>query len=79
ASVPGRDKRGRRLEGIPGSSPRPDDIPSGCAFHPRCPLAQPDCRETLPPLVRMTKSPHRCACFYPECEQQTAGKEAAPS
>jgi oligopeptide/dipeptide ABC transporter ATP-binding protein len=65
ASVPGREKRGVRLQGVPGSSPRADDIPSGCAFHPRCPLAQPECRETVPPLVRV-KSAHRCACFYPE-------------
>jgi oligopeptide/dipeptide ABC transporter ATP-binding protein len=70
ASIPSRDKRGRRLQGVPGTIPRPDDIPPGCAFHPRCPLAQPNCRETVPPLVRM-KTPHRCACFFP-------GKEFEP-
>jgi oligopeptide/dipeptide ABC transporter ATP-binding protein len=64
ASVPGRDKRGTRLRGVPGSVPRPDDIPPGCAFHPRCPIAQKECRETAPPFVRL-KTPHRCACFYP--------------
>jgi oligopeptide/dipeptide ABC transporter ATP-binding protein len=74
ASIPGRDKRGRRLQGVPGASPRPDDIPSGCAFHPRCPLALAqslkECRETVPPLIRL-KSAHRCACFF-------SGKELPP-
>ncbi|MDR1179897.1 MAG: ATP-binding cassette domain-containing protein, partial [Spirochaetales bacterium] len=64
ASAPGRDKRGTRLRGVPGSVPRPDDIPAGCAFHPRCPIAQKECQETPPPFVRL-KTPHRCACFYP--------------
>ncbi|MDR1933234.1 MAG: ABC transporter ATP-binding protein [Spirochaetales bacterium] len=65
ACIPGWNKRGRRLGEIRGASPGPGDIPPGCAFHPRCPLAQPNCRETVPPLVRMKKAPHRCACFYP--------------
>jgi peptide/nickel transport system ATP-binding protein/oligopeptide transport system ATP-binding protein len=64
ASIPGRHKRGTRLEGVPGNVPRPGDIPPGCAFHPRCPIAQPECREMVPPFVRL-KTPHRCACFYP--------------
>jgi oligopeptide/dipeptide ABC transporter ATP-binding protein len=64
ASVPGRDRRGTRLQGIPGPLPKPDDLPSGCTFHPRCPIAQKECRETVPPLVRPTPS-HRCACFHP--------------
>jgi oligopeptide/dipeptide ABC transporter ATP-binding protein len=72
ASVPDRDKRGSHPGGVPGNSPRPGGILPGCAFHPRCPLAQPDCAETVPPLVRIKKAPHRCACFYP-------GKEFALS
>ncbi|MBO6167983.1 MAG: ABC transporter ATP-binding protein [Kiritimatiellae bacterium] len=31
------------LAGIPGVVPQPDAWPSGCAFHPRCPVATPDC------------------------------------
>jgi oligopeptide/dipeptide ABC transporter ATP-binding protein len=64
ASIPGKDKRGTRLKGVPGNVPRPDDIPPGCAFHPRCPIARQECREKVPPFVRL-KTPHRCACFSP--------------
>jgi oligopeptide/dipeptide ABC transporter ATP-binding protein len=37
-----------RLEGEP---PKPTDPPSGCAFHPRCPMAQPVCSIEAPPLT----------------------------
>ncbi|QMU77543.1 ABC transporter ATP-binding protein [Streptacidiphilus sp. PB12-B1b] len=40
----------RELTGIPGSPPDLRSMPSGCAFHPRCPKAFDPCRETLPRL-----------------------------
>jgi len=64
ASIPSREKRGTRLQGIPGTVPNPEDIPPGCAFHTRCPLAQQKCKENEPPLVRI-EAGHRCACFFP--------------
>ena len=33
------------LQDIPGTVPPPWKWPSGCAFHPRCPKARPECRE----------------------------------
>jgi peptide/nickel transport system ATP-binding protein len=32
--------------GLPGDPPFPSDIPSGCAFHPRCPVAAESCSST---------------------------------
>lgn len=36
---------------IPGSMPPLTAIPPGCAFHPRCPIAEEKCQQTVPPLV----------------------------
>ena len=41
------------LEPIPGSPPSLINLPSGCAFHPRCFLAREKCREENPPLVKV--------------------------
>lgn len=64
SSIPSREKRGTRLQGVPGPVPTPENIPSGCSFHTRCPIAQKVCMETVPPLVKI-ESGHRCACFFP--------------
>ena len=40
----------RRMTGIPGSPPDLRAVPSGCAFHPRCPLAFSACSVALPML-----------------------------
>jgi oligopeptide/dipeptide ABC transporter ATP-binding protein len=42
---------GQPLVAIPGAPPNPGSIPPGCAFHPRCAFAQPDCRVHVPDLV----------------------------
>ena len=39
------------------------DPPSGCRFHPRCPLVAEICRSTVPPL---RGSPHAAACHMVE-------------
>src|SRR5262245_837031 len=38
------------LPAIPGQPPDPFARPVGCAFHPRCPLVMPVCREKVPSL-----------------------------
>ncbi|WHT16032.1 ABC transporter ATP-binding protein [Crossiella sp. CA-258035] len=40
----------RELSGIPGSPPDPRALPSGCAFHPRCPRAFDPCAQRVPVL-----------------------------
>jgi peptide/nickel transport system ATP-binding protein len=63
ASIPGIDgMQHRRLQAIPGSIPSSLDPPSGCRFHPRCPLVIEDCARTDPKLER--KAPdHYAACI----------------
>jgi oligopeptide/dipeptide ABC transporter ATP-binding protein len=48
ASLPNREKRGRRLYSIPGTVPNPAYKPAGCPFHPRCQYAIQTCREQYP-------------------------------
>ncbi len=51
AAVP--DIEGSRevpLEFIPGTMPDLASLPGGCSFHPRCPLAEDQCRMSAPPL-----------------------------
>ena len=51
ASLPSRMKRGKRLHSIPGTVPNPAYKPSGCPFHPRCPIAIDTCRSRFPEMV----------------------------
>lgn len=55
-----RDRRDRvRLVGDP---PSPINLPKGCRFASRCPIAEAGCHDTAPPLVKKENS-HRVACF----------------
>ncbi|HML20562.1 MAG TPA: ABC transporter ATP-binding protein [Aggregatilinea sp.] len=43
-SVPELGRKDRqRLHPIPGMIPDPFNVPKGCSFHPRCPVAKPSC------------------------------------
>jgi len=46
-SLPSLERKGG-LRGIPGLAPVLRELPPGCAFHPRCPIAQPRCRVERP-------------------------------
>lgn len=65
-AVPVPDPRFRRTETMPaGEIPNAIDPPSGCRFHPRCPIARPNCAEEVPPL-RELRPQHLIACHYAE-------------
>jgi oligopeptide/dipeptide ABC transporter ATP-binding protein len=54
-----RLRRAKRL--LPGDIPSPINPPPGCAFHTRCPYAEPRCREDPPRLVEISRG-HGVAC-----------------
>ncbi|GAA3391341.1 ABC transporter ATP-binding protein [Streptomyces roseoviridis] len=65
-SIPRLDQKGSELFAIKGLPPNLLAIPPGCAFNPRCPLAQDRCRTDVPPLYDVTESPvpRSSACHY---------------
>ncbi|MFE2496539.1 ABC transporter ATP-binding protein [Streptomyces scopuliridis] len=78
-SIPRLDRKGRELYAIKGLPPNLLRIPRGCAFNPRCPMAQDVCRTEVPPLfevggvevggVEVAEAPgaaegRRSACYF---------------
>jgi len=49
---------------LTGDVPTPLNPPPGCTFHPRCPVARPECSQSQPPLVDVGNE-HFVACHYP--------------
>jgi oligopeptide/dipeptide ABC transporter ATP-binding protein len=47
---------------LDGEPPSPYDVPAGCRFHPRCPLAGDICRANDPPLLAVGPA-HQSACL----------------
>jgi oligopeptide/dipeptide ABC transporter ATP-binding protein len=45
-----------------GETPNPVDLPSGCRFHPRCPVAIDRCRQ-IDPALRAVGREHEAACI----------------
>jgi oligopeptide/dipeptide ABC transporter ATP-binding protein len=66
ASIPGAAGSGGRLVPIVGQPPSLIRIPSGCAFHPRCPFAMDVCVRDQPPFVPVSGGEgHLSACWLP--------------
>ncbi|MGR3495663.1 ABC transporter ATP-binding protein [Citreimonas sp.] len=63
ASTPLASQGRKRLVQIPGAMPRLGNLPSGCAFHPRCDRAQDVCRRDPGPTLDAYRG--RAACWFP--------------
>ena len=62
-SVPRLDAKSHEaLRGIPGLPPDLSNLPSGCTFHPRCPLVTDKCKQQYPDVVQIT--PNRWAACW---------------
>ncbi|SJN37426.1 Oligopeptide transport ATP-binding protein OppF (TC 3.A.1.5.1) [Microbacterium esteraromaticum] len=71
--VPQRDPLARTQPVVlTGEAPNAAELPSGCRFHPRCPIAIEDCRRIDPALDPVRSDGHLAACIL-------AGQEPAPS
>lgn len=63
-AAPRMDGFGREVQPPEGEIPDPINPPPGCAFHPRCPIAQNVCRRTRPEMRPLGKT--RVACHLAE-------------
>ncbi len=61
-ALPRLDGRAGNLEGIDGSVPPLGRHPTGCRFHPRCPMARAVCAEREPETVEQADG-HAVACW----------------
>ncbi len=59
-AIPDLDMSGRARTPVAGEVPSPIDPPSGCAFHPRCPLATDRCKQETPMPVRAGEAMVAC-------------------
>ncbi len=67
AAVPIADPRIKRTSDVlRGEPPDPQHPPSGCPFHPRCPLAMDRCRNEVPEErnVGSAEAPHLVSCLH---------------
>lgn len=60
--IPRLDEGKQPLKPIPGLPPDLSNLPSGCAFHPRCTVAVEHCKTIVPPEENIGVN-HRAACL----------------
>ncbi len=61
---PVKERQRKRIP-LSGEIPSPIDIPSGCPFHPRCPMAEDICRKKIPDFRRLSNGSH-ASCHFAE-------------
>jgi oligopeptide/dipeptide ABC transporter ATP-binding protein len=63
SAVPSLKRRRHERIRLHGEPPKPTAPPSGCAFHPRCPIAQAICSQQTPQLLEWRKG-QWAACHF---------------
>ncbi|MER5324541.1 ABC transporter ATP-binding protein [Streptosporangium roseum] len=63
-SIPSLENSGDRLRPIKGTPPSLINMPVGCPFSPRCPLADDTCRTDEPELAETDSGGHFAACHH---------------
>ncbi|WP_405142298.1 ABC transporter ATP-binding protein [Sphaerisporangium sp. NBC_01403] len=72
-SIPRVDQKGQELYAIKGLPPNLLNMPSGCAFHPRCPYGRPNCVTDVPPLYEISGTRGSACHYYREVLDGTVG------
>jgi peptide/nickel transport system ATP-binding protein len=67
-----------RMIGIPGSPPDLRDLPTGCAFHPRCAWAMEQCKHDVPRLESLDGSSRDVACWLHRGNAKVPAELAQP-
>ena len=52
----------KKIQPIPGNVPNMSDLPTGCYFHPRCNLANDNCKINKPDLIKISEK-RKSRCF----------------
>jgi len=68
-SLPSMAHDSDRLHPIEGLMPDPSNLPEGCKFNPRCPIAKDDCRRGTIALKEIAPG-HLCRCLYPKLSEE---------
>jgi len=76
ACVPKGGRRKAEFAGIPGSLPRPTELPAGCHFHPRCAYKVERCETEYPP--RETREGGRSVCCFKAEEVSSSFQKQHP-
>jgi len=63
-SIPSVDTSGGRLHPIKGAPPSLINLPPGCPFSPRCPLAADECQQSEPEFGPTDSLDHLAACLH---------------
>lgn len=69
-AVPNLDSPLSQMYPIEGSAPDPVNVPKGCSYHPRCPLATEKCRVQDPEFEEVDHD-HEVTCFHFEDAAET--------
>ena len=66
--TPGKDHK-KRLFMIPGAPPDPTHLPTGCPFHPRCPIAVEECKTKIPEMRALESLERKVSCHLSPFEK----------
>jgi peptide/nickel transport system ATP-binding protein len=76
-AIPDLDMTGRQRIPVGGEVPSPINPPSGCPFHPRCPLANDRCKAERPDLIAARGTPETAVACHAVEEGRDGGPQLA--